>query len=293
MKTKNTANYDSSPNIHRLLNLSWIEINELDKSRTVVLLPVSPIEEHGPHLPVGTDVFGAEDIAGKTVSYLSQSSPDTHAVLAPVIPLGCAPITADFPGTFPISGNTFKNLISEFCESLTKSGFRYIVIVNHHLDSVHLKAILEAIEKVEQENDVRIVETAGRLLYSDMQLSELEECRNLGLDIRTEMHGDVRETSYILHKDTDLLKLDYHTLKPVLIDIKQGMKEGKKTFREMGATDGYVGSPALANDDLGRIHLEEQGMLIAEMITALLKGESLPEMRPAISAYLKNRVTLN
>ena len=292
MKTTNDPRIDSWPNVHRLLQLSWVEIEELDKNRAVVFLPVSPIEEHGPHLPVGTDVFGAEDIATEAAFQLSNSCPGAQSVLAPVIPLGCAPITADFPGTFSLSGATFKKLISELCESIVKSGFRYIIIVNHHLDSIHLKAILEAIDEVEKKTDVRIVETAGRTLYSGIYLHELEECKKLGLDIKTEVHADVRETSYILYKDKTLLKQDLSAVKPVLIDIKQGLKDGIKTFRAMGAAAGYIGSPAHANAELGRIHLEEQGALIAEMATALFTGGSLPEMNPAITRYLQDRVEL-
>lgn len=289
MKNNDTA---ALPNLHYLLKLSWLEIKNLDKKRTVVMLPVSPIEEHGPHLPVGTDVFGANDIARGAAEYLCSHSGSVEVVIAPAIPLGCAPITADFPGTLSISGRTFSKLLVEICEGLVSSGFQYIVIVNHHLDSIHLKAIVEAIEKVEQKHDVKIVESAGRILYSGIRLNEVEEGKRLGLNMKTEIHGDIRETSYILHSYPELMKQDYEKLKAVRVDVRQGLEEGKKTFKEMGAVDGYIGSPAYANKELGRIHIDEQAKLVAEMAAALLHGGELPEMSPSVTAYLKNRVNL-
>ena len=46
--------------IHRLAELSFTQVDALDRDRTGVLFAVSPLEEHGPHLPIGTDLFHAE-----------------------------------------------------------------------------------------------------------------------------------------------------------------------------------------------------------------------------------------
>jgi creatinine amidohydrolase len=280
------------PNLHRLLELSWVELNDLDKEQTVVLIPVSPIEEHGPHLPIGTDILGAHDIAEAAAQNLCRAHNELHVVLAPALPLGCAPITADFPGTISISGTTFSKLLVEVFENLVKNGFRYIIVTNHHLDSMHLKAIIDAIETVEQQYDVRIIETAGRLLYSGIPLGEIEAGKKLGLQMKTEVHGDVRETSYILHKHPNLLKKNLKVMSPVLIDVGRELKSGKKTFKEMGATDGYIGSPASATEEIGRLHLQEQAALIAQMAVNLMNGQELPEMKPNIAAYFKNRISL-
>lgn len=197
------------PNFHRLLEMSWVELDELDKEKSIVILPISPIEEHGPHLPIGTDILGASDIANASARYFCRDYNELHAVLAPVLPLGCAPITADFPGTISLTGSTFNLLLVEVFESLVQNGFKYIIVANHHLDAIHLKAILDAIETVEERHDVRIIETAGRLLYSGIPLQEVEEGQKLGLNMKTEVHGDVRETSYILHRHPGLLKKNY------------------------------------------------------------------------------------
>jgi creatinine amidohydrolase len=281
-----------SQTIHHLTELSWVELEALDKDHSFVLVPLSPIEEHGPHLPLGTDIFGAQDIAELTAVNVCEQKPELLAVLAPAIPLGCSSITADFPGTISLRGETLYNLLIDFCTGLAKSGFKYIVIVNHHLDSVHLKAILEAIDTVCETFNVEIIETAGRLLYSGIPIEEVREGEKLGLSMKTEIHADVRETSFIKYRYPHLVKSDPEKLPPVLIDIKRGLEQGCKTFKAMGASQGYLGTPALASVHLGKIHLEEQARLTADMVIQLVNGLPLPEMSPGILKYLKEHVRL-
>lgn len=281
-----------STNLHKLLELSWVEIEALDKNQSIVLLPLSPIEEHGPHLPLGTDILAAQDIAETAAGYLCKDNPLLQVVLSPTIPLGCSDVTADFPGTISLRGKTLYHLLVDFCSGLAKSGFKYIIIVNHHLDSVHLKAIMAAIETVTKEFQVKIIETAGRILYSGMTLDEITNGEELGLSMKTEVHADVRETSYIKYRYPHLLKQTPEQLSPVLINVREGIRNGLKTFKTMGAEQGYIGSPALASENLGRIHLEEQAQIIAEMVIKLMTGQTLPEINPHIIKYLKTMVSL-
>ncbi len=281
-----------STNLHRLLDLSWVELEALDKKQSIVLLPLSPIEEHGPHLPLGTDVFAAQDIAETAAEYLCKDNQLLQVVLSPPIPLGCSAVTADFPGTISLKGTTLFQLLVDFCSSLAKSGFKYIIIVNHHLDSVHLKAILEAIKTVEKEFKVKILETAGRTLYSGMVTDEIIKCRELGLSTRTEIHADVRETSFIKYKYPHLLKQSPEQLPPVLINVGKEIKKEYKSFKAMGAEQGYIGSPGMASENLGKIHLEEQAQIIADMVIKLINEQALPEINPIIIDYLNTKVSL-
>jgi len=281
-----------SSNIHYLTDLSWVEVEALNKQKTCVLVPLSPIEEHGPHLPLGTDIFGARDIAEMASRNCCEDNPDVEVVLAPVIPLGCAGITSDFPGTISLRGETLYNLVIDFCSGLARSGFQYAIIVNHHLDSVHMKAILEAIDTVCQQYQIRIIETAGRILYSRMPLDELKKGKELGLSMKTEIHADVRETSYITYSHPHLLKIPITNMPAVLIDVKEGLAQGHSTFRDMGATQGYIGSPAMASAALGKIHVEEQARITAGLISCLMNGKPLPEMSPGMLKYLKEHVQL-
>lgn len=279
-------------NLHEILNLSWVELEALDKNQSIVFLPLSPIEEHGPHLPLGTDVLAAQDIAKTAAMYLCKENPLLQVVLSPPVPLGCSSVTADFPGTISLRGTTLYHLLVDFCSSLAKGGFKYIVIVNHHLDSVHLKAILEAIKTVTNEFEAKIIETAGRILYSGIPLDEVIQGQELGLSMKTEVHADIRETSYIKYRYPNLLKPSVEKLPPVLINVGKEMKKGVKTFKAMGAEQGYIGSPALASESLGKIHVEEQARITADMAVKLITGQPLPEISPVIINYLNTKISL-
>ena len=278
--------------IHKLTEMSWVELAALDKDYAFVLLPLSPVEEHGPHLPLGTDIFGAHEIAQLAADNVRAKDSTLQAIMAPDLPLGCSSITADFPGTISLRGTTLYNLLVDFCSGLAESGFKYIIIVNHHLDPVHLKAILEAIETVGDRFGVNIIETAGRIIYSGMVLQEVTHGEQLGLSMKMEIHADIRETSFIQYSYPHLIKQNPQELPAVHIDVGEGIKRGLTTFKAMGAAQGYIGTPSFASAALGKIHLEEQAQVIADMITNLISGRPLPEMSPGMLKYLKNKVKL-
>ncbi|MBN2126268.1 MAG: creatininase family protein [Deltaproteobacteria bacterium] len=278
---------------HRFEELTWPEVSALDRDRTILFLPVSPIEEHGPHLPLGTDFFAARDIAEAACGMVLEKDPDLEVVLMPVIPLGCCGITADFPGTVSLRGTTMAGVVADVCSSLAKYGFRYIVVSNHHLDPVHVKALLTGIEDVESRYDVRIIETAGRIVYAGMETREAGMIRGMGLDPQKEVHADVRETAFVSVHYPSLLRAEGEEIPPVKIDVEKGMREGLKTFRAMGAEQGYLGSPSMAIRELGRLHLEEGAGLTADLALRLIRGEALPEINDRMKHALDKHIRLD
>jgi creatinine amidohydrolase len=277
----------------KLAEMTWPEVERLDKNKTLVLIPISPIEEHGPHLPLGTDIFGARDIAAMAARLVLEKDQTLKVLLAPEIPLGCASITADFPGTISLRGSTLFQVVSDVCRSLVTHGFRYIVISNHHLDPVHMKAILSAIEEISAKYDVHITETASRSVYAGLETEETRQGQALGADMDRELHADIRETSFIRYCYPSLCKQDPEKLPAVFVDVRQGFRKGYKTFKQMGANAGYIGSPGLATPDYGRLHLEEGARLAAELALKLIRGEELPEINPRIRKFLDLHVKLD
>ncbi|PYO14721.1 MAG: creatininase, partial [Candidatus Rokuibacteriota bacterium] len=68
--------------------MSTPALDALDRARTVVVLTVSPLEEHGPHLPVGVDAIAARHFAEVLSERLTVTRPGWTALLAPTLPLG-------------------------------------------------------------------------------------------------------------------------------------------------------------------------------------------------------------
>jgi len=278
---------------HRFEELTWPEVSELKRDKTIIFLPLSPIEEHGPHLPLGTDFLAARDIALSACEMALKEDPALDVVLMPVIPLGCSDTTADFPGTISLRGVTLARVVSDVCESLAKFGFRYVVISNHHLDPVHIKAILTGIAEVESRYDVRIIETGSRIVYSGMKTEETEMIRNMGLEPQKEIHADVKETSFVAFQHPSLLKDTLEHLPPVMVDLERCIKEGRKSFKSMGAEQGYMGSPGKATKELGRVHLEEAAGLTSDMALRLIRGGELPEIGDRMKAVLERHIRLD
>jgi creatinine amidohydrolase len=98
--------------------------NVLAASRTAVL-PFGSIEQHGSHLPCGTDTMTAEMIAKLLAERL-------NALYVPFCPYGITPIHSGFPGTISLRRETFEALVSDVCEELILMGARKVVLVNWH-----------------------------------------------------------------------------------------------------------------------------------------------------------------
>lgn len=277
----------------KLDEMSWVEVESLNKDKTVIFVPIGPVEEHGPHLPLGTDFFAARDIAELAAHYVNQQDDTVHTVVAPVIPVGCSQTAADFPGTISVRGTTLARLVVDVCTSLLKHGFRYMVITNHHLEPVHVKAILTAIQEVSSQHDVSIIETASIIAYSGLHTEENQQGMEMGLDMQREIHADVRETSFVKYQYPNLIKGDVTQLSPVLIDIDAALRKGCSTFKEMGAREGYLGTPSKATEEYGRLHLEEGARLTADLALKLINGEPLPEMNTKMKYILDSHVTLD
>ena len=94
----------------------------------VVVLPVGACEQHGPHLPVGTDSMLVEDIALAAAEKVEQFP----VLVAPTVPFGSSAHHLAYGGTISVGSETLQRYLGECCESLVQSGFRRLFILNGH-----------------------------------------------------------------------------------------------------------------------------------------------------------------
>jgi creatinine amidohydrolase len=102
-----------------------------------VILPVGSLEEHGPHLPLGTDAFHALEVARRA----AQLRP---VLLAPPLFYGLCRSTREHPGTISISGHTLRALVTELGREFYRHGLRRLVIMSGHAGGTHMAALVEA-----------------------------------------------------------------------------------------------------------------------------------------------------
>jgi creatinine amidohydrolase len=108
-----------------LNEMAWPEAAAAFSASTIFLLPVGSTEQHGPHLPLGTDYFQATQIARRIANAC-------QGVVLPGIPFGYSENHMKFKGTISISGDALKAVTKAVCQSVFRHGGRKIVLLNSH-----------------------------------------------------------------------------------------------------------------------------------------------------------------
>lgn len=258
--------------IFKMEEMTWNEIEKLDKEKSIIFVALSPIEEHGPHLPLGTDYISANDILKAVVDNLEIKNSEYNYVIHPSFPIGYNECVMDFPGTIFYRSKTLENLLVDFGESINRIGFKKIIIVNHHLDLGHIKSIENAKDRLFKECSLKILEVAGRIIYSESKDKNSDE------DVENEIHADIRETSFMLFKHPNLVRKCYKNLKPVCLNIEEFFKNRKRYWSESGVTEGYIGSPAKASRERGEMQLKDSVKMITKLIDNFIKDDYIPEL---------------
>lgn len=105
------------------------EFLELDPARTVAVMPLGAIEQHGPHLPVMVDTRLAAEITDRALAALA---PDLPVLRLPTMPVGKSDEHLAYPGTLTFSAETILRVWIEIGESVARAGVRKLVMVNGH-----------------------------------------------------------------------------------------------------------------------------------------------------------------
>ena len=108
-----------------LPHMSWTEVEDLLTRTDMVIMPVGSLEQHGPHLPIGTDFLNGMERA-KLVAQR------TDVLVAPILFVGNAPYHLGFPGTVTLPAETIQQVYFEAAQSLMRHGFKRFLILNSH-----------------------------------------------------------------------------------------------------------------------------------------------------------------
>ena len=100
-----------------------------------VVLPMGSVEQHGPHLPTGTDFFAATAIALAVAEHID-------ALVLPLCPLGVTPMHMPYPGTVSLRPETLQAVVSDIGSSLAAHGCREFVLLNWHEGNIPSLALV-------------------------------------------------------------------------------------------------------------------------------------------------------
>ena len=227
----------------------------------VALVPVGSVEPHGPHLPIGTDTRISDVVAAYSSLALDQKG--HHALVAPPIPYGVTDFAGGFPGAVSIPAQVLTAFLRAVVTGYLESGVAHVCLINNHLEPEQDRAVRAAVEGL----------PAGHASVACPLTKRW--ARTLSDEFKSgACHAGRYETSLILAADradgSHPAQLAGRALPALDISLSRGIKEGKKTFREMGMDRAYTGAPAEATREEGEDLLRRlTTMVVTEVIEGL------------------------
>jgi creatinine amidohydrolase len=230
--------------VYRLRELNREQARALAE-RSLLLLPVGALEQHGPHLPLATDSILVERVGELAAELLEADRP---VVMAPTLPYGSSHHHISYGGTASATTEQFYGLVSDLCQSLCASGFRRIFLLNGHGGNHEL------LELVARDTALRHGATCAAASYWRVAEARLKQMGALEQG-NVPGHAGAFETSLMLAVRPELVGEP-----PVRTGTAPHRANGDQTFRLEVATpfmapDGFSDSPAAASADLGREYL--------------------------------------
>ncbi|HEY7160358.1 MAG TPA: creatininase family protein, partial [Acidobacteriota bacterium] len=122
--------------LRKLEELKFTELDSLDRAKTLFTISVSPLEEHGPHLPLGVDMFNADYFADQLSQRFLKKYPEWNVIKIPSLAVGS--FAFDAPGTIKVRPKIIRELLIDSISSLAKYDFKYFMISNAHGGPTHI-----------------------------------------------------------------------------------------------------------------------------------------------------------
>lgn len=292
-----------APRLLRWETLTKKQFDAIDRREAVVMITCSPLEVHGPHLPLGADALEGEGLAEHALRFLPERHRGRTFLKLPFI--YAATDTVPQPGSLYFQPATTVKVLEDLGRTLAAQGFQHVVVSNFHGGPRHFVAIEKACHRVHRRHGLRMASLfsllISRLTNGSSSLDDVLG-RVDGVhapDLEGDTHGGLVETSQLLalHRDwvdPDYVQLPRRTADLWLTEQGNGPHEGGSgragglrglidMLRHQRKTSGYFldetysGAPTRASAELGERFLDTLGEHAATALTELLDGEIGPD----------------
>ena len=265
------------PDKYRYEEFTWPEIKGAVAQNRVAVLPVGTVEQHGPHLPLVTDVLTAAEMSRRAVERIPQ-----EAILLPPVYYAFNEHHLDFPGTIAIEGHTFVDYVTDIGKSLAHHGFRKILLVNGHGSNVPFLDI--AARNITNGTPAICAMAPWWNLLPKELLKELRESEFPG----GMAHGCELETSVLLYLRGDLVQFDkavkdinFQKTEFFYWDLQAPSPIFFQEWFSRYSRTGTVGDPAKATIQKGEKFVEA----VVERMIILLKEFRAREIQPRVDHH--------
>jgi creatinine amidohydrolase len=266
----------------------------------VVLLTCSPLEVHGPHLPLGADALEGQGLAERMLRFLPERHRGRTFLKLPFVYAASDPVPQ--PGSLAFRPSTTIAVLEDLGRSLAAQGFADVLVSNFHGSPRHFLAIEVACDRVSRERGIRMlcvfsamltrINNGGGSELGDV-LGHLEGVSKE--DFAGDTHGGLIETSQLLALHPDWVDPEHKSLPRRNVDLwlaEKGEARPKAPRGKLAAVpamladfkagirffseETYSGSPGKASAELGERILDTLAGQAGELVAQLLDGE-LPE----------------
>ncbi|MDF1793725.1 MAG: creatininase family protein [Thalassobaculaceae bacterium] len=239
-------------------HLSTADLADGVPSGAVALLPVAAVEQHGPHLPLGTDAILTDAVVAAA---RARGSAAATVLRLPTQRVGLSPEHVAFPGTLSLDAETVIAGWTAIGASVARAGLRKLVILNGHGGQTGLVDVVATRLRVDHGMTV-VRATTFRLLGDAVDLGARET--------RYGLHGGMLETSMMLAAAPDLVRRD------ALADFASAAEAWETRFAALeGEGDSGLGwmaqdlNPAGVTGDASAATAELGGRIIDAMASRL------------------------
>lgn len=241
------------------------ELQELIRRKTCVILPLGSTEQHGPHLPVGTDYMNVWEMAVRVAEKVG-------GLVLPLLPYGCSEEHFPRAGTVSLGAETLKQVLADIVRSLARNGVGKVVLLNGHAGQCEL------VEELAR--DLRKEGLSVHHLCSFTVLPTEVLAREIPLEEEIFVHAEELETSLMMAAHPERVKMD-----KAVKELPEWLPRGVTTANMQAAArvfasgksiggdtaTGVIGDPTLASQEKGEKALQLIVKALAEAILKLCK----------------------
>lgn len=243
----------------RYEELSQLQVDALDREKTVLVIPLGSVEQHGHHLPLGTDTMLAHALA-----LAAAERTTAKVVVLPPPWYGFSAHHMRFPGSITLSHKTLMAMVEDIVASLGQHGFTRVLLINGHGGNNGVVDVLASVLGKQHYGRMRIAGLTYFALAAPL-IAQLRRSQPGGMG-----HACEFETAMIMHIRPDLVAADKAlTIYPdpgssyLSTDLLRG--SAVKTYLDFKdlSPHGTLGDPSLASPEKGA---EFFAAVVAELV---------------------------
>ncbi len=255
----------------RLVDTTWVDLESVCRETTLLMMVVGPTEQHGPHLPLGTDFMVAKEMARRMTQVVEE---ECGWLVMEVPPIYYVPavLSREYPGSVSIRKEHYRNYLMDVMESYATNGFSHGILISTHIDPPFVITTQSVLMEINLRYGTRYIHGYDRFPMEDVLSGRAPEI--FGYQLPGDVHAGILETSSMAVARPELV--DWARAK-LLEDQPIEFQDLAKTqsFLEVGNGLGYTGYPRLASVEYGQLWYHRYGRMLRDVLIAYCRGDDV------------------